>query len=51
MCTENNVLVQNMFTNGLNMGMPWRATSEKTVHGAETHWHNGKEKVLGTTNQ
>ena len=45
--TKKHVSVQKMLTNGLNMGLPLRARVKKTVHGVETHWLSGKEKVLG----
>ena len=38
---------QNIFTHKLNMGLSLWAWVEKTVHGVETHWISGKEKVLG----
>ena len=47
MCSEKNVLVKKMFTNGLNMSLLLQARVEKTVYWLETHWISGKEKVLG----
>ena len=38
MCSENHVLVQKMFTNGLNMDLARRAWVEKTVPGVKIHW-------------
>ena len=35
---EKHVLVKQMFTNELNMGLPLWARIEKSVHGVETHW-------------
>ena len=40
-------LSQKMFTNGPNMGLTLGVPVEKTVHGVETHWHSGKEKIPG----
>ena len=37
-----------MLTNGLNMGLSLQSWFEKTVHGVETNWLSGKEKVPGT---
>ena len=36
-----------MFANGLNMALPQWTWVEKTLHGVESHWLSGKEKVLG----
>ena len=43
-----NVLVQKMFTNWLKMGLSLWTCVKKAVHGVETHWLFGKEKVLAT---
>ena len=45
MCMKKNVLVKNMFTNGLNMCLPFWTGIKKTVHGVETHWFSCKVKV------
>ena len=47
MYTEKDVLVKNMFTNGLNIGLSLRAWAEKTVYGENINWLSCKEKVQG----
>ena len=46
MCTQKNGLVEEMFTNWLNMGFSRRAKVENIVHGVETHWLSDKLKVV-----
>ena len=48
MCTDKQVIIKKMFTNGLNMDLLIQAWVEKIVHWIETHWLSGKEKVQGT---
>ena len=46
MSTEKHVLVQKIFTNGLNMCMPlW---IKDTVYEVGTHWLSSRKKVPGT---
>ena len=47
LCMESYVLVKEIFTNRLNMGLLLRVWIKKIVHRVETHWLPGKEKVLG----
>ena len=37
-----------MFTNGLNLDLPWQAWLVKRINVVETHWLSSKENVLGT---
>ncbi len=41
------MLNQKILTNQINMGLQQRTWVEKRVHGVETHWISGKEKVSG----
>ena len=36
-----------IFTNNLNTSLPPWTYVGKTIHGVETHWFSGKEKVPG----
>ena len=49
MCTEKHVLAKKkkMLTNGLHLGLLLWAWTKRTVHGVETNWFSGKEKVSG----
>ena len=48
MYMKKHVLVKKLFTNGLNMSLvPHWAWVKKTVHGVETHWLFGIEKIPG----
>ena len=41
MCMGKHILIQKLFTNELNMGLPL----QKTTHREETYWLSGREKV------
>ena len=45
MCTEKDVLVKKISTNGLNMGLLLQTWVEKTVDEGVAHWLSCKEKV------
>ena len=47
---EKQVLVKQMFTNGLSMGFPLQAWVKKKNNpwSGHTHWLSGKENVPGT---
>ena len=48
MCTEKHILVKKLFANKSKMGLQLEAWVKKKVHGVETHWLSGKEKVPAT---
>ena len=51
MCMEEHILIKRVLMNGLNMGLPLWSWVEKIVHGLETHWLSGKEKVPSITSK
>ena len=44
---EKHVLVNRIFTNGLNIGLPLLTWTKKIAHEVNTHWLSSKKKVLG----
>ena len=49
MYMEKHVLVEEMFTNEINMGFSLRAWIKKTVNWVQRYWFPGKDKVPGAT--
>ena len=48
-CSEKHVLVEKMFTNGLNLDLPQRTWIEKTDYRVEQHADSPEKKVLCAT--